>query len=328
MTMHRTILIGLMTLSCKHADAVANDAAVAPAPVVASAQPAASGSPLSRLIPPLRPGPRKACPLEIEPGVAFGPVLLGETVADLVAAGLTVTKVSDSHAEVTLVGTDGTDTTLKVTLCKGKIIDIWIDDLRKAPTCVTYAGKTIAPTVDREDLEKTLGGCTAAPPRIGGAFEGCRDGGVWVGHGMGTFLQIRVRPKTWAFDNTCEIATDDGSAIVLSAADKSAMLKHSLNLPELGKYWHVDKPGRDPLRIVKTPLVSEDALMMFGSKVVWIDESEAKKGTAFLRITGLTATKTKATLTFEYPIEGVTGTAHFAHGMNDWRLERGEVREH
>jgi hypothetical protein len=321
MTMHRTILIGLMTLSCKHTEPLAADAALAPAPVT-TATPGAS--PLSRLIPPARPGARKSCPLAIEPGVAFGPVLLGETVADLVAAGLVVKNVSDTHAEVTL----DADHTLKVTLCKGKIIDIWIDDLRNAPTCVTYAGMPVANNVVREDLEKTFGVCTAAPPRNGGTFESCHDGGVWVGHGMGTFLQLRVRPKAWAFDNTCEIATDDGSAIVLPSADKSAMLKHALNLPELGKYWHVDKPGRDPLRIVKTPLVPQDELMMFGSKVVWIDESEAKKGGAFLRITSLTATKTRASLAFEYPIEGVTATVYFAHGFNDWRLERGEVNEH
>ena len=39
--------------------------------------------------------------------------------------------------------------------------------------------------------------------------------------------------------------------------------------------------------------------------------------------------KTKATLTFDYPVEGVIGTATFAHVpvLNNWKLERGEVRE-
>ena len=104
---------------------------------------------------------------------------------------------------------------------------------------------------------------------------------------MGTFLQIRVRPKSLPFDNACEIATDDGSQIALSNAEKNKMFEKTLNLPQLGPYWHVNIPGRDPLRIVKTPLVPEQALTMFGSPVVWIDEAEAKKGTAFLRITGL-----------------------------------------
>jgi hypothetical protein len=320
-----TALIVSSCIACKRSDAVAKDSSAAP--VASAAVP--SGSPLSRLIPPARPGPRSACPLTIEPGVAFGPILLGETVADLVAAGLTVKNVTDTHAEVVLHGVDGTDPTLKVTLCQGKIIDIWIDDLRKAPTCVTYAGAPVASSIAREDLEKAFGGCSDAPPRIGGSFEGCQSGGVYVGHGLGTFLQIRVRPKGLPFDNACEIASDDGSLITLSADERKAMFRQTLNLSQLSPYWHVDLPGRDPLRIVKTSLVPEQELMMFGSQVVWIDESEAKKGTAFLRITGLSATKTKATLTFEYPIEGVTGTAAFAHvpSSHDWRLERGEVRE-
>ncbi len=311
-------------VGCRRPDVVTNDKAPpTPAPVASSTS--SAGSPLSRIVPPSRPGPRASCPLTIEPGVAFGPVLLGETIADLEAAGLAVTKKSDTHAEIALSGGGK----LNITLCDRKIIDIWIDDLRIAQSCVTYAGATISSTIAREDLEKTLGGCTATAPRIGGAFERCQDGGVYVGHGMGTFIQIRVRPKSLPFDNACEIATDDGSPITLTAAEKDAMLRQTLNIPELGKYWHVDKPGRDPLRIVKTPLVPEQSLMMFGSQVVWIDEADAKTGTAFLRITGLSATKTKATLTFEYPIEGVTGTATFAHVPNtrDWRLERGEVRE-
>jgi hypothetical protein len=282
------------------------------------------------LIPPARPGTRKPCPLTIEPGVAFGPVVLGETLADLVRAGLTVNKVSDTHAEISLPGAPGAKPSLlKVSLCEGKIIDVWIDDLREAPACVAFAGTTFSPTIAREDLEKALGGCTDTEPRIGGAFERCQDGGVYVGHGMGTFLQIRVRPKAFPFDDACAIATDDGSAIVLSPAERTSLLKQTLNLRGLSDHWHVTEPGRDPLRIVKTPLIAEQALMMFGSPVSWIDEGEAKKGTAFFTITKLEATKTKATLAFTYPIEGVVGTATFARvsGTAEWRLERSDVHE-
>lgn len=296
----------------------------------ASAAASSSGSPLSRLIPPARPGARTPCPLTIEPGVAFGPVVLGETLADLVRAGFTVTKISDTHAEITLPGTaGGKPGLLKVSLCEGKIIDIWIDDLRETPACVAFAGTTFAPTIAREDLEKALGGCTDTEPRIGGAFERCQGGGVYVGHGMGTFLQIRVRPKAFPFDDACAIATDDGSAIVLAPAERTSLLKQTLNLRGLSDHWHVTTPGRDPLRIVKTPLIAEQALTMFGSPVSWIDESEAKKGSAFFTITKLEATKTKATLAFTYPIEGVVGTATFARvsGTTEWRLENSDVHE-
>lgn len=307
----------LLLTACKGSVPATSD----PAPVTSVTTPA-SGSPLSRLIPPVRPGPRATWPLSIESGVGFGPVLLGETLADLEHAGLSVTKVSDTHAEVSVVA----GATLKVSLCEGKIIEIWIDDLRRTPGSVLYNGTPVSASIPREDLERRLGGCTATPPRIGGAFERCHDGGVYLGHGLGAFLQIRVHPKTFPFDNACALATDDGTPIALPHADRSKMLRDVLNLRELSPYWHVAEPGRDPLRIVRTALIPEQPLTMFGSPVLWIDESDAKKGTAFLRIIALVATKTRAVVTFEYPIEGVVGTATFAHQF-DWRLERGEVRE-
>jgi hypothetical protein len=194
---------------------------------------------------------------------------------------------------------------------------------------VTYEGKPIAPKVPREEREKTFGGCTPTAPRIGGAFEKCHDGGLYVGHGMGDFVQNRVRPKAFPFDDACAIATDDGSAVELSPTERSSIFKKTLNLTELSKYWHVDKPGRDPLRIVKTPLVAEESLTMFGSPVKWIDEAEATKGTAYLVVTRLGATKTKATIAFTYPVEGIAGTAVFGRSSprDEWRLETASVAE-
>ncbi len=318
--------VALALVACNKPDVVSALTVDAPvetkvAPSIATSIP--SGSPLSRLVPAPRPGPRDPCPLTIEPGVAFGPVQLGETLAVLEAGGLTVKRVSDTHAEIVLAGGE----TLKVTLCEGKIIDIWIDDLRKAPACVAFGSTKIAPTIDRPDLEKLLGGCSGTAPRIGGAFERCQDGGVYVGHGMGTFLQIRVRPKSFPFDDACAIAKDDGAPIVLAPTVKNKMLESTLLMSELSPYWHPKVPGRDPLRIVRTPLIAEHNLMMFGSTVLWIDEADAKSGTAFFRITKLSATKTKATLTFEYPIEGVRGSVTFAQRFGEWRYESGEVRE-
>lgn len=262
--------------------------------------------------------------MTIVPGVSFGPINLGETLEELKRGGLVMSGVTDTHADVTAGAV-----MLRVSLCAGKIIDIWIDDLRKTPPSLSYEGKSIAPTTPREDLEKSFGGCTATPARIGGAFEKCHDGGLYVGHGMGDFIQIRVRPKALPFDDACSFATDDGSAVELSPKERSAIFKKVLNLNELSKYWHVDKPGRDPLRIVKTPLVAEESLTMFGSPVKWIDEKEATKGTAYLMVTKLTATKTKATATFTYPVEGITGTAVFGRSSvtDEWRLENASVAE-
>lgn len=291
---------------------------------------AAAGSPLSRLVPKPQAGPRAGLPMTVMPGVSFGPVALGETLEDLRKGGLVVSGVTDSHADVTVPGkAGGAVVQLRVSLCAGKIIDIWIDDLRLTPPSLTYDGKAITPTVPREELEKTFGGCKEMPPRIGGAFESCQDGGLYVGHGMGEFVQIRVRPKGFPFDDACAFATDDGSAVELSPAERSSIFKKTLNLSELSKHWHVDKPGRDPLRIVKTPLVPEESLTMFGSPVKWIEEREATKGTAYFVLTKLSATKTKATVGFSYPIEGLVGTAVFGRssGSNEWRLENANVSE-
>lgn len=311
------------------APSVAPVAASSPAPAPLHAAVPPSGAPLSRLVPASRPGPRAFCPLTIEPGVSFGPIGLGETLDDLRKAGLAPENVTESHADIEIPAGQGSTGTLRVSLCAGKIIDIWIDDLRLAPACVSYQGKTIARDLGREALEKTFGGCDPTEPRIGGAFERCHDGGLYVGHGMGNFLQLRVRPKAFPFDEACGFATDDGSLVELSPAERSTLLKKTLNLSELSKFWHVDKPGRDPLRIVRTPVVAEQSLTMFGSPVVWIDEKDAKKGSAYFTLTKLEATKTKATVGFTYPVEGVAGTATFkrSSGTTEWRLEKAEVFE-
>ena len=334
-------LLGLGLAACQRAPSVSDrpgslDSSAAPTPSSSATTPAAvtptttpSGSPLSRLVPKPQTGPRLACPLAIVPGVSFGPVALGETLDDLRRGGLTVTNVSDSHADVSLPGRADPGKKLGVSLCSGKIIDIWIDDLRTAPSCVTYEGKPIAPTMPREALEKLVGGCEATSPAVGGAHERCSDGGLYVGHGMGDFLQLRVQPKAFPFRDGCAVASDDGSPVELSPRERSSILEQTLNLTELSKYWHPSTPGRDPLRLVRTPLVAEQRLTMFGSPVVWIDEADAKKGTAFFRLTKLEATKTKAAVSFAYPVEGVAGSAVFkrASRAEAWRLESATVAE-
>jgi hypothetical protein len=254
-------------------------------------------------------------------------VALGETLETLRKAGLVLREVSDSQAELTLPGGTGEGTRLGIALCDGKIIEIWLDDLRTAPACVSYQGKLLAPQTPREEVEKLFGGCSATPPRIGGVIENCAGGGVYLGHGMGNFLQIRVRPRSFELDDSCERARDDGSPIELPAEVRTDMLKKTLNLPALGSHWHVDQPGRDPLRLVRTPIVPEQPLTMFGSPVVWITSSEATRSTAFLALTDLKATRTRATLAFTYPIEGVTGTVTFLHHGKSWEIEKSEVKE-
>jgi hypothetical protein len=301
---------------------VAGVMSVAPGPgVAASATPSASApassagdSPLRRLTKPATPRPPAKAPLALVPGVGFGPVFLGDTLADLRRANLTVSGEQGDVAVVQIPLEKGGNLELHVSTCHDKIIDIWIDDLRRLPPAITFAGETLPPTIDRELLERKLGACVAAPPRIGGSFETCQDGGVSVGHGLGTFLQLRVRPKQWAFDGACEVASDDGSAVPLTDAERTLLFKKVLNLSELSPHWHPDKPGRDPLRIVKSPHLPEQPLTMFGSPVSFVEESDAvkmSKTLAYLRILRLESTSSRATVVVTYPVEGITATATF-----------------
>lgn len=297
-------------------------ASQAPPALSASGAPRPTGAPLDRLIPPPRPGPRALCPLTIEPGVSLGPVSLGETLADLERAGLKPKRKSDTYATLAL-----SSGTLDLALCQEKIIQIWIDDLRKAPDCVTHAGKPISRATSLNALKGILGGCDHTDRRLGGNHDRCQQGGVYLGTGIGSFLQIRVASRSLPFDNTCAIATDDGSPVELSPEDRVELLKKVLLLPALSPHWHADQPGRDPLLIVKTPLVPAEPLIMFGSPVRWVDEPEAGSAAAFFRLIRLDATRTRATIDFAYPVEGVRGTAVFQGWGGFWFLEKSSVSE-
>ncbi len=294
---------------------------------------APSGSPLSRLVPPAQAVARTTTSLAIVPGVSFGPVALGETLADLEKAGLTVVRDdmrSKDFAHIDLPeSTRDQPRRLNLRLCEDRIVDIRIDDLRKTVTPVTYAGNPIAPTTPFEEVARLFGNCLPEEHNIGGSNLACSGGGVILGHGMGEFLQLRVFPRGFDLHDTCEIATDDGSPVVLSEATRTKMLEKILVDRSISPYWHVDRPGRDPLRIVKTPLVPAVPLTMFGSPVVWIEAADARPGTAFLTVTRIDATRTRARLEYTYPIEGVTGTLTFRHQSpgDDWTVEKSEVRE-
>lgn len=309
--------------------------AASPAASAAVREPEASAgeSPLARLRPPDGPRQPSGAALSLVPGVSFGPVALGDTLDDLRRANLTV---SDEHHDVAIVQiptAGGAKVSLHVAMCQEKIIDIWLDDLRTTPKVVSVGGDTIAPDMPREALEAKLGGCASIPPRIGGAFESCQGGGVFLGHGMGTFLQLRVRPKGWVFDGACEVARDDGSMVALTEAERTQLFRQVLNASEISPYWHPDKPGRDPLRIVKSVHLPEQPLTMFGSPVVFVEEAEAirmGKKLAYLRVLRLDATSSSATVVVTYPVEGITATSTFRRrrpGPDGFTLERTVVVE-
>ncbi len=287
------------------------------------ANPAAPGAaPITKLTPRARPPQKSICPLTIEPGVGFGPIDLGMTMADVEKTGL-VKKNADSRSTIVDLGA------VKAAFCDGKVVDVWMEDLRLAPDCVTFGGKPVNRDAPREDLMKRFGGCSPTLHHIGGSFEPCDDHGVYLGYGMGNFLQIRVEPKGFDMDELCPRMEDDGSAITLTPAQRSKILQRALDVHEASPFWHPDKPGRDPLRITKSDFIPDQPVFtMFGSPVKWIDPSEAKPGSAFLKVTGFTTSKTRVYVSYTYPVEGMSAKVELRPSeTDDWRVHHTTLTE-
>ncbi len=267
--------------------------------------------------------------MAIEPGVALGPVELGYTRADLEALGLPITVVSVSSGSKTPV-TFLKVGMIQVELLEDKVIEAWMDDLRKAPDCVTFRGSPVRPSIPREQLEAIVGTCSETPGREGGAFERCANGGLYIGHGMGDFLQIRVRPQgdDLDLDNLVARLSDDGSPITLPARTRARALEQLLDAGELAPFWHSSAPGRSPLRIVDHPDFAEKpSSRMFGDPIRWIPENEALPRTAFLRVRRFSATASRLDVEVEYPIEGLRASAMFRSNGSEWTLDRVVVAE-
>lgn len=264
------------------------------------------------------------CPIAIEPGVALGPIRIGESRAELEQHGLPV-KSTSKHDTTELVEVGP----FHAELCGGKVVDVWLDDLRKAPDCVTLAGKKIERDVAREAFIALFADCKDAPPRTGGSFKECEQSGVRIGWGMGDFIQVRVAKKGTRLDDTCEMLLDDGKPVPLDAAAKAKMLQKVLDLDLLAPFWHREQPGRDPLKLIDNDVVSDKPeLSIFGSNVVYVPKEEAeKKKLPYFEITKLAASATKARIEFRFPVEGVVGHVEFEKRFDDWHLSDKHVVE-
>lgn len=261
--------------------------------------------------------------MAIVPGTSLGPITIGQRIDTLGASGLPVARVSDyGPSSIFTVGP------YQVSTCGGAVSEVWIDDLRKAPDCVTAKAR-VARTIAREAFLASFQDCHDAPPRTGGAFRECENGGIRIGYGMGDFLQVRVGRTGSRLDDACEDLLDDGSAVALDGPALHALVKQTLDLAALAPYWHVDQPNRDPLRIVKHPaLGAPPALKMFGDPVTWLDATPADPKLPYFELTSIAATARRVRIEFRYRIEGVSGFAEFARRGDHWELDKKDVREH
>lgn len=256
-----------------------------------------------------------ACPLDIVPGRALGPVALGDPVGPTgrAPAETDFVEVGPVHART----------------CGGQAVDVWLDDLRVAPACVTLSGRPLDRTVTLDALRKRFGDCRDLPPRIGGAFIECAGGGVRFGYGLGTFLQVRVARPGGELDDECADLADDGSPVPLPVAERDALLQQVLDHAALAPFWHPDHPGRRPLRLETSGALAPGdapAFMLMGAPVALVDAAASGAGPVF-RFTALKSSAQRVTIAFAYPVEGVVGTAQFRRRLGTWRLEGVEVGE-
>ena len=107
----------------------------------------------------------------------------------------------------------------------------------------------------------------------------------------------------------------------LSESELRGLLQTTIDAPQLSGYYHVDTlPERIPLRLVVGPPVPLDlSLTKFGRPVTLVRDPPGTLPA--MRITGIAAQSAEATVSFEYPPEGLTGTANLSRQNGDWRLE-------
>ncbi len=260
-------------------------------------------------------------PIPIQPGEALGPVKLGVPVASLAAIGPPVETLPGSADTAFL-----TVGPYHVRACGGRVTEVWLDDLRKTPLGVSYNGSPIAPSTPRDAVIARFQGCHDTPPRIGGAFTECENGGVRLGYGMGDFLQVRVAAKGTRLDDECADTLDDGHAVPLSAADKADLLQRVLDLDVLSPYWHPDRPGRSPLPMLRNDAVSDvPPLHIFAYPVAWTEAPAP--GAPVFEITSIESTARRVTIRFRWAVEGVSGEARFRRRFNSWVLDSRSVAE-
>lgn len=270
------------------------------------------------------PQPQPGSCLELVPGKFLGPVRLGMTRADLVKLALPIEEKSKG---------DGTEFlklgAYQVELCGGKVVEVWLEDLRAAPSCLAFGEKSIAKDLPRERVIREFRDCKELPPRKGGTFTECEGGGLRLGYGMGDFLQVRVTERGSKIDDTCEMRLDDGGAVALSPEVRTKLLQQTLDIDKLAPFWHSNLKDRDPLRVVATDVVPPGAkLSMFGNPVTLVPRATALSDKKpYFEFARVTSSATKTTIEFNYPVEGVVGKTVFEKHGDDWRLVEKEVAE-
>ena len=111
--------------------------------------------------------------------------------------------------------------------------------------------------------------------------------------------------------------------------DLQAVTQAALDLPALQQYFHEAMPERKPLRIVNSAgLPTGLPLSKFGAPVVWVSLDEVKKaGWPYLEFTRVDVSGDTATVTFRYPIEGLSGSVRLRKTSGGWSVDASDLSE-
>ena len=121
--------------------------------------------------------------IDITPKRSIGRVVLGSKVDQLPKGAI----VSGVAGEI-----DGVHFLIQ----DARVEDVWIEDLRKFPVPLRFAGRTIARDTPLADLKALFGSCQEVVVK-GGVFFNC-SAGITIGTDsaqQGEFVQLRLKPR-------------------------------------------------------------------------------------------------------------------------------------
>ena len=118
----------------------------------------------------------------------------------------------------------------------------------------------------------------------------------------------------------------DPGATALSEDDLQMVMQQVLDDPDLERYFHLDKPGRVPLKVHGPDLPAKLKLTKGGYDVKLVEKPNKPKS-AVLVFTKIERDGDSARLRYEYDIEGIRGSAVVYLKAGRWRLGANRVFE-
>jgi hypothetical protein len=116
------------------------------------------------------------------------------------------------------------------------------------------------------------------------------------------------------------------SSTSLSEAELQLVMQQVLDDPDLDRYFHLNKPGRLPVKIHAPDLPEKLKLTKGGHDVKFVDKPKSKKDVVLV-FTRIERDGDSVRLRYEYDVEGIRGSAVVYLKGGKWRLGANRVIE-